>query len=154
MTKPLNETLSVEIARRIGSQPGTPFENAYQAASILEGALYVQGFLVITSQAGKFLEHAWIELDECLVDPSWSHLKQAAQNLCYFPAQRLSLKQLKASVEEAQEDYPEDNPLPIYGAPPYEYYGEVMLGGKDYWNAYQLARERLQTLRDMSASQN
>lgn len=154
MTKPLNETLSVEIARRIHTKPLTPFENAYRAASILEGALYVQGFLVITSQAGKLLEHAWLELDECLVDPSLSYLKQAAQNLCYFPAQRLNLKQLKASVEEAQEDYPEDEPLPIYGAPPYEYYGEVMLGGKDYSHAYQLAREQLQALRDISALQN
>ena len=51
-----------------------------------------------------------------------------------------------AAIEEAQEDYPEDDPLPIYGEMPYEYYGDSMLGGQDYQTAYQAANEKCKEL--------
>ena len=128
----LDVTLSIDIAQRINSKATDCFDNAYKAALLVEGSIYVQGFLVYTADPCIVVEYAWIELNEQIIDPTLPHLNKNADELYYFPAQRLTVKQLKAAIEEAQEDYPEDNPLPIYGAAPYEYYGEVMLGGADY----------------------
>lgn len=139
MHLPLNETDSLEMAQRIQSKAGASFDNAYRAALALNGATYVQGFVAVADGPSQPLEHAWLELDEQIIDPTLPHFNRAAQDIYYFPAQRLSIKALKATVEESQEDYPEDDPLPIYGASPYEYYGDVMLGGKDYADAYEAA---------------
>ncbi|MBW4679205.1 MAG: hypothetical protein KME19_03695 [Microcoleus vaginatus WJT46-NPBG5] len=139
MTEPLNEMLSREIAKRFKSKAKTCFDNACKAALATEGAIYVQGFLAIAGGPYKPIEYSWIEIEGQIVDPTFPHLGQSAENLYYFPAQRLKIKQLKAILEESKEDYPEDDPLPIHGDPPYEYYGDVMLGGKDYQTAYNLA---------------
>jgi hypothetical protein len=146
MHQALNETLSIEISQRINSKANTSFDNAYRAALATDGATYVQGFVTLVGHSCQLVEHAWLELDDSIVDPSLPHFNRAAQELYYFPAQRLSVKALKAAVEEAQENYPEDDPLPIYGAPPYEYYGEVMLGGKDYLDAYRAAEAKCREL--------
>jgi hypothetical protein len=146
MTQVLDEGQSLELADLINSKTNAVFENAYRAALVTEGATYVQGFVVLNQSPAQLLEHAWIELEETILDPSLPHLSQVASELYYYPAQRLSLKALKAAIEEAQEDYPEDDPLPIYGNPPYEYYGDVMLGGKDYLEAFEAATEFLQRL--------
>ncbi|MBW4447477.1 MAG: hypothetical protein KME38_11560 [Spirirestis rafaelensis WJT71-NPBG6] len=154
MDKPLDETLSIKIAQSIKSKAKTPFDNAYKAALATEGATYVQGFLVIGRKSYKPIEHAWIELtdvsgNDCVVriiDPTLPHLNKNEQEFWYFPAQSLTVKKLKAIIEESKEDYPEDEPLPIYGAAPYEYYGNVMLGGKDYLDAYQAAEAKCQQL--------
>lgn len=136
MSKSLDETLSREISQRINSKAKDYFNNAHKAALLTEGATYVQGFLVYSVTPCKILEYAWIEQGDCLIDPSFPHLNKNAQELHYFAAQRLSVKQLKAAIEEAQEDYPEDAPLPVYGAAPYDYYGDAMLGGAEYTSAY------------------
>lgn len=47
MSKALDATLSIEIAERIKSKATDCFENAYQAALLIEGAVYVQGFLTL-----------------------------------------------------------------------------------------------------------
>jgi hypothetical protein len=47
---------------------------------------------------------------------------------------------------KSQEDYPDDPPLPVYGDAPYEYYGDVMLGGKDYQTAYAQALAKCKEL--------
>jgi len=154
MDKALDETLSIKIAQSIKSKAKTPFDNAYKAALATEGATYVQGFLVIGRKSYKPIEHAWIELTDVsgndsvvrIIDPTLPHLNKNDQEFCYFPAQTLSVKKLKAIIEESKEDYPEDEPLPIYGAAPYEYYGNVMLGGKDYLDAYQAAEAKCQQL--------
>lgn len=146
MSKPLEENLSKEIAQQIKSKAKNSFDNTYKAALLHNNALYVQGFLVGTRKPYKPIEHSWLEFDEYLVDPTLPHLSQEAEELYYFPAQRLKVKQLKAAVEEALEDYPEDPPLPIYGAAPYEYYGDVMLGGRDYQMAYEQAKAKCQEL--------
>lgn len=138
MNQPLDETRSVELCQQIKAKAATPFDNAHRGA-IATGATYVQGFIVLAGQSTSVIEHGWIELEEQIIDPTLPHLKKIAADLHYFPVQRLSVKQLKAAVEEAQEDYPDDPPLPVYGTQPYEYYGDVMLGGKDYLDAYQLA---------------
>ncbi|MBD0264893.1 MAG: hypothetical protein ICV78_19860 [Tolypothrix sp. Co-bin9] len=154
MDKALDETLSIKIAQSIKSKAKTPFDNAYKAALATEGATYVQGFLVIGRKSYKPIEHAWIELTDVsgndsvvrIIDPTLPHLNKNEQEFCYFPAQSLSVKKLKAIIEESKEDYPEDEPLPIYGDAPYEYYGDVMLGGKDYLDAYQAAEAKCQQL--------
>lgn len=139
MNKPVDEALSDSTAKQIGSKAKSPFENAYKAASVIKDAVYVQGFLSFEGQPFRPIEHSWIECDDRIVDPSLPYLGRKAADLYYFPAQELTVKKLKAAIEEAKEDYPEDEPLPIYGSQPYEYYGDVMLGGKAYTTAYEAA---------------
>ncbi|WP_416673172.1 hypothetical protein [Egbenema bharatensis] len=152
--KTLDESLSIEVAKQVNSRAQTSFKNAYNAALVTDGAAYVQGFLALLRKSYVLLEHGWLELDDRIIDPTLPHLHCTAPDLYYFPAQQLTVKQLKAAVEEAKEDYPEDEPLPIYGDAPYEYYGEVMLGGKDYLNAYQAAEAKCKELNQRIADQN
>ena len=146
MSKTLDLTLSTDIAQQINTQAQAPFENAYKAAEITEDSSYVQGFLVFLAQSSTPIEHGWIEQGDRIIDPTLPHLNLDGQELFYFPAQSLSVAQMKAAVEEAQEDYPEDDPLPIYGDPPYEYYGDVMLGGADYAAAFRAAEAKCKEL--------
>lgn len=148
MSKQLDESLSREIANTINSKDKQCFQNAYQAALATEGSVYVQGFLVLAAQPYRIIEHAWIEREAQILDPTLPFLNRKAQDLYYYPAQQLTVKQLKAAIEEAKEDYPEDNPLPVYGAAPYEYYGDLMLGGADYLAAYQAAEAKWKELND------
>lgn len=154
MILPLDEALSREIAQSIKSKAKTPFDNAYKAALATEGATYVQGFLAFAGRPYKPIEHAWIEVGDRIIDPTLPYLKQDPQGLLYYPAQRISVKKLKAIIEESKEDYPEDNPLPIYGNPPYDYYGDVMLGGKDYLAAFQAAEAKCKELNQRKAESN
>jgi hypothetical protein len=154
MNKPLDEALSVEIAQRVKSKPKTPFHNAYRAALAIKGATYVQGFLAVAGRRCKLLEHGWIELENSIVDPTLPYLNKNSQEFWYFPAQSLTVKQLKAIIEESKEDYPEDDPLPIYGEPPYDYYGDVMLGGKDYLEAYKEGEAKCREINQRIAEKN
>lgn len=154
MNKPLDEALSVEVAQRVKSKPKTQFQNAYKAALATQGAIYVQGFLAFAGKPYKPVEHGWIELENSIVDPTLAYLNKNAQELWYFPAQHIPVKQLKAIIEESKEDYPEDDPLPIYGDPPYEYYGNVMLGDKSYLEAYQAAEAKCRELNQKNADKN
>ncbi len=146
MSKSLNINLSTEVAERIGSKANKCFDNAYQAALLDNNYLYVQGFLVVGVEPYSMMEYGWIELEDQIIDPTFVSLNIDAQYLHYFPAQTVKVKQLKAIVDESKEDYPEDDPLPIYGATPYEYYGEIMLGGKEYLAAYQAAEAKISEL--------
>jgi len=158
MNKLLDETLSIETAERISSRASTPFDNAYKAALSTEGARYVQGFLTFVGKPYRPIEHSWIELGDAsevrIIDPTLPHLNKNPQELWYFAAQRLTVKKLKAIIEESKEDYPEDEPLPIYGDPPYEYYGDVMLGGQDYLAAYQAAEAKCQEINKLNPERN
>jgi hypothetical protein len=154
MSKPLDATLSKEIATRIKSKGNNCFDNAYNAALITEGARYVQGFLAFAGVPYKPVEHSWIEIESCLIDPTLTNLGKKPEELHYFPAQSLSVKQLKAAVEEAKEDYPEDPPLPIYGTAPYAYYGDVMLGGAEYQTAYDEAAVKCRELNKPKSHEN
>jgi hypothetical protein len=154
MTTQLDQERSLEVAKQIKSKGKKPFDNASKAALAIEGARYVQGFLVAAGYPTQILEHGWITLGESIIDPNLAHLNRQREDLYYFPAQSLTAKQLKATIEEAKEDYPEDDPLPVYGKMPYEYYGEVMLGGKDYLAAYQAAEVQYKTLNQRSAENN
>ncbi len=154
MDKVLDEALSRQIAQQIGSKAKTPFDNAYKAALATREAVYVQGFVVLTGKASQPLEHAWIELSDRRIDPHLPHLKHPADKLVYYPAQQLTVKQLKEAVDIAREDYPDDDPLPIYGKEPYDYYGDVMLGGQEYSQAYAAAIAKYKELADRTAETN
>jgi hypothetical protein len=162
MNKLLDETLSIKIAERINSTASTPFDNAYKAALSTEGAKYIQGFLAFPGKPYRPIEHSWIELDDIsgnnslvrIIDPTLPHLNKNPEELWYFAAQRLTVKKLKAIIEESKEDYPEDDPLPIYGDPPYEYYGDVMLGGQDYLVAYQAAEAKCREINELNPERN
>ena len=154
MNKPLDEALSVDVAQRVKSKAKTQFQNAYRAALATQGAVYVQGFLAFAGKPYKPIEHGWIELENSIVDPTLPYLNKNAQEIWYFPAQTLTVKELKAIIEESKEDYPEDDPLPIYGDPPYEYYGNVMLGDKNYQEAYQAAEAKCRELNQKNAETN
>ncbi|HTL87919.1 MAG TPA: hypothetical protein VL134_00870 [Leptolyngbya sp.] len=142
MDKPLDAEQSIDVAARINSKTKASFQNAANAIATVEGALYVQGFITFAGSSPKPIEHSWLELDDRLVDPSFPHLNRKPEQLYYYPAQKLTAKQLKKAIDEAKEDYPEDAPLPIYGSTPYEYYGDEMLGGKDYMQAYESANAK------------
>lgn len=145
----LDVSESTEIGQRINSKANDCFDNAYKAALLTEAmteAMYVQGFLVCMGEPCIPIEYAWIELDGRIIDPTLPHLNRNAEELYYFAAQYLSVQQLKAVVEEDIEDYPDDNPLPVYGASPYEYYGDLMLGGADYSAAHSEAIAKCQEL--------
>ncbi|MCT7951292.1 hypothetical protein NG798_15940 [Ancylothrix sp. C2] len=146
MSKQLDEALSREIGKRIKSNSKSCFDNAYKAALATEGAIYVQGFLAVPGAPYKPIEYSWIELDDKIIDPTFYHLGKSIQELHYFPAHYLNVKELNAIIEESKEDYPEDDPLPIYGKEPYEYYGNLMLGGNNYQNAYDLALAKCREL--------
>lgn len=158
----IDEALSREVAQKVKSKSRKPFDNAYRAALAVKGSTYVQGFLVAGGGRCKLIEHAWIEAGDraadppeaVIVDPNFPYLNASSENLYYFPAHRLTPKQLKAAVEEAKEDYPDDDPLPIYGEMPYEYYGDVMLGGQDYLSSYQSAEAKYTELTQARAAQN
>ena len=158
MNKILDETLSIKAAERINSRASTPFDNAYKAALSTEGARYIQGFLAFVGKPYRPIEHSWIELgdtpDVRIIDPTLPHLNKNPEELWYFAAQRLTVKKLKAIIEESKEDYPEDEPLPIYGDPPYEYYGDVMLGGQDYLAAYQAAEAKCREINELNPERN
>jgi hypothetical protein len=154
MNKPLDETLSIEISQRIKTKASKPFDNAYRAALATEGSVYVQGFLVFAGKPYQPIEHSWIELSDSIIDPNLPHLNKNSSELWYFAAQRLTVKQLKAIIEESKEDYPEDDPLPIYGDAPYEYYGDVMLGGPEYLEVYQAAEAKCKELNQLNAENN
>jgi len=152
MSKSLDINLSTQIAKQIGSNPHKCFDNAYQAALLDNSYLYVQGFLVVGIEPYSIMEYGWIELDDAIIDPTFVSLSLDAQNLYYFPAQSLKVKHLKAVIDESKEDYPEDDPLPIYGNAPYEYYGEIMLGGKEYLAAYEAAEAKCRELSQLDSN--
>lgn len=151
---PLDQARSLEVAQQIGSKARKPFENAHRAALATEGAVYVQGFLAFTGSPYQPVEHGWIEVDDRIIDPNLPYLHYNPETLSYFAAQRLTIKQLKQAIEIAEEDYPEDDPLPVYGDAPYEYYGDVMLGGKSYQEAFEAAQAKCRSLNQKIAESN
>jgi hypothetical protein len=146
IVKTLDEAQSRELAKAIPNKVKTPFDKADAAIVLLPDAVYVQGFVVFPGAPFAPIEHAWLEVGETIVDPAFVTLRQKAENLHYFPAQTLSLRKLKQAIELAQEDYPEDDPLPIYGSEPYDYYGDVMLGGQEYTVAFEAAKTKCREL--------
>jgi hypothetical protein len=84
MNKLLDETLSREIAKTIKSKAKKPFDNAYKAVLITEGAKYVQGFLVFAGQPYKPVEHGWIEVNNVIIDPTLPYLPKKSPGILLF----------------------------------------------------------------------
>jgi len=145
---------SMELAKKINSKARKPFDNACKAAISTSGAIYVQGFLAIAAKPHKPMEHGWIQLGDRILDPNLPYLNAEPETLAYFGAQQWTAKQLRAVLEESKEDYPDDDPLPVYGSAPYEFYGDLMLGGREYQQAYEAADAHCQALKRRSAEQN
>jgi hypothetical protein len=146
MEKALDVDRSRELAQASGSKAKAPFDNAYAAIQAMPEAEYVQGFLAFPGAPFAPIEHAWLETADNILDPTFPSLQKKAENLYYFAAQRLDWQALQAAIEEAEEDYPEDEPLPIYGSTPYDYYGDVMLGGQEYTAAFEAAKAKCREL--------
>jgi hypothetical protein len=142
----LDVAQSQEIAKKIKSKAKQPFDNAHKAVMAIAEAQYVQGFLVLKGPGAKPVEHAWLRSGEAIVDPTFALLNCAAADVFYFPAQQLTAPKLQALIDEAQEDYPEDEPLPVYGSMPYDYYGDVMMGGPEYTAAFAAAQAKCREL--------
>lgn len=147
MSKVLDIEQSKELAKKIKPPIRNCFERAYQGTLLTPNSQYVQGFLVLPNQPYVPIEYSWLEFEDTIVDPNPKHLRDGETQPDYFRAQSLSEEELKAAIEEAVEDYPDDDPLPVYGPMPYEYYGEVMLGGKAYQTAYEQALAKCQELK-------
>jgi hypothetical protein len=145
-SKPLDTELSLSTAKSIKSKAKSCFDNAHKAILANKEAIYVQGFIAFPGSPYKPIEHSWIETEASIIDPTLPHLGAPAEDIHYFAAQRLTIKQLKAAIEEAEEDYPDDDVLPVYGDSPYAYYGDLMLGGNEYLEAHQAAEVKCREL--------
>ncbi len=163
MTNILNVERSRAIAAQVQSKPKKPFDNAFLAIGTLKQATYVQGFLAVVGAPYTPLEHGWLELaiaDEGgssrieIIDPTLPHLHRLPAGSHYYAAQRLTRDELRDAIEEAKEDYPEDDPLPVYGDAPYEYYGDRMLGGAEYQAAYAQALAKCKELNQPKVAGN
>ena len=152
----LDSARSSSLGKTIASKPTTPFDNASNAAIALVSEVgdtaeirYVQGFLLKPGDESP-MEHAWVELELAdgitRIDPSFRHFKKNGEELFYFPAHYLDVPDLQEAIVEAQEDYPEDPPLPIYSEMPYEFYGDLLLGDKHYQVAFDAAKAKCKEL--------
>jgi hypothetical protein len=146
MDKLLDVQQSLKLANGLPGKPKSSFQLAAQAMTKVADAQYVQGFLVCAGGAYQPIEHCWLETTDRRIDPWFSRLNCKPEQLYYFPAQQLTAQALQAAISEAEEDYPEDDPLPIYGAMPYEYYGDLMIGGQAYLQAHQAATAQCRQL--------
>lgn len=97
LLKLLNESLSLQVAQTIKSQAKKPFENAYKALLVTDGAKYVQGFLVLTGHPYKPIEHAWIELEDVIIDPSFAYLQRKSRKYLVFPRTSFNPEQIKSN---------------------------------------------------------
>ncbi|HAN46257.1 MAG TPA: hypothetical protein DCQ32_06850 [Cyanobacteria bacterium UBA8156] len=136
---PLDILQSQQLASQL---PGNPklsvFERAWRTVAqwpATDAVYYVQGFL--TGARPQPQEHAWVELSDRRLDPSLP--PGNPQKFGYFTCRRFTVAQVKAAIAEAQEDYPEDEALPIYDPAPYAYYGDLFLGGVAYQQAWDAA---------------
>ncbi len=134
---PLDIPQSQQLTAQFPKHPKlSVFERAWRTAARWPGPVYyVQGFL--TGFRPQPQEHAWIELADRRLDPSLP--PGHPQKFGYFPCRRFTVAQVKAAIAAAQEDYPEDESLPIYDPAPYAYYGDRFLGGIAYQQAWEAA---------------
>ncbi|NJK59779.1 MAG: hypothetical protein HC918_05360 [Oscillatoriales cyanobacterium SM2_1_8] len=135
--------LDVERSRQAGSRfPKnlSVFERAWRTAEQLQTtgtAYYVQGF--VAGSRSQPQEHAWVEQADRRIDPNLPHLPGDPAQFGYFVGRRFTVPQVRAAIASAQEDYPEDDALPIYDPAPYAYYGDRFLGGVAYQQAWAAA---------------
>lgn len=84
----LDRIRSAEVADLIKAEQQACFRNAFFAAGLIKGSLYVEGFGVIRD-IGVPLEHGWIETPEgTVIDPTWYDQKAA---IGYFPLKKWTM---------------------------------------------------------------
>ena len=98
----VDRALSATIRRRIKAKSKGCFYNAWQALGELPAALYVEGWTV-TRDSAIAIEHAWLEYDGRIVDPTLGHDLDIA---AYFPGLRLTGPELAEALGKGQGQLP------------------------------------------------
>lgn len=71
-TKPLDETLSAQLAKTIRAQKKQCWRNAWRAMQAMphrDNLRYVEGW-IISDGDGLLIEHGWLETDTAIIDPT------------------------------------------------------------------------------------
>jgi hypothetical protein len=93
-------SLSKKVADAIKAQPKMCWKNTFFAIRELpelEGAMYVEGFIVRKSVPIP-LEHAWLEMGQSIIDPTrvlWERLDDEVQ---YYPGFRCTREELEIKI--------------------------------------------------------
>lgn len=99
------------LARRVKAIPKLCFDNCRRAVENLDtyaGATYVEGFAVAREGPKMALEHAWLEFEGVILDPTLPD-----RDLVYFPSLRFSGREgLAAAAAIPKKDW--DPPVPIF----------------------------------------
>lgn len=87
----INRRFSKRIGLLVGAKNRECWNNAVKATAYLgPAARYVEGWVV--TDLGLLVEHGWVELPDCLVDPTPAYVKQ--KRCRYFPGVRYELQQV------------------------------------------------------------
>lgn len=68
-SRKFNHVLSKQLSIQIEAKPAHCFANAIKALEFVPAAKYVEGYIV-SSVSSKPNHHAWLELDDEIIDPS------------------------------------------------------------------------------------
>jgi hypothetical protein len=93
----VNAELSRNVAGKVAARPKECWRNAIMGLAVLPGAFYVEGWIITTS--GLVVEHAWLELDDEMVDPTLYQEKGTR----YFPGQRYDLDTVSTFLLDGDE---------------------------------------------------
>jgi len=89
---------SQELARAVNAQPRRCWRNCALALGHLLGAgVYVEGYAVV-SGGGFATEHAWLEVDGTIVDPTWD-----IPGARYYPVARYGLSEVLDLLDASPE---------------------------------------------------
>lgn len=88
----VNIELSRKVARRIAAAPKQCFLNALRAQPLLEGSLYVEGWVFIADATPLPIEHGWVEHGGQIVDPTL-RTRSLDKDALYFPGKRFNLRE-------------------------------------------------------------
>ena len=79
--------LSLEVAEKIGAEPGKCYLNALHAQSVIKEAFYVEGFVASGDCLPVVYKHAWLETVDGVVEPTRALLVEKYKWM-YFAAAR------------------------------------------------------------------
>jgi hypothetical protein len=96
-TMKVNVELSKDVAEQVTARPKECWRNAIIGLAVLPEAYYVEGWIITAS--GLVVEHAWLELDGELVDPTLYQDKGTR----YFPGPRRDLDSVSTFLLDGDE---------------------------------------------------
>ena len=89
---------SLEIGRRLNQPPGHCYWTARRGLKLAPGGVYVEGIAIMEPRM-LLQEHAWIEDNGAIIDPSWGADAIRENNNClgfaYFGAIKLAASEVK-----------------------------------------------------------